>query len=94
MRAYLRAPSFGPVRTVLWSSRSHRHVKGAGWLYLVIAATGGITWAWIAAPWIGILATVAAVAIVAVTVYGLLAAHAETDRRRRARRKPAVRSGR
>jgi hypothetical protein len=90
VRAYIRGPSFGPVRTTLWSSRSHRrHVKGAGWLYLVIFAAGGITWAWIAAVWLGILVTIAAALIVALAVYGLLAAHAEMDRRRRARRKPA-----
>lgn len=83
-------PSFGPVRTTLWSSGSHRRrPAGAGWLYLLIAAAGGITWAWIAALWLGILVTVLAAVIVALAVYGLLAAHAETDRRRRARRKPA-----
>jgi fatty acid desaturase len=67
--------------------RRRRRVAGAGWLYLIIFAAGGVTWAWIAALWLGVLITVLAALIVFLAVYGLLAAHAETDRRRRARRR-------
>lgn len=86
MRSYLSGPSAGPLHTVVWSSRSRRrHVKGAGWLWLLIAAAGGLTWAWAAAPWIGILATTGAAAITALAVYGLVAARREMRRRAAAR---------
>lgn len=70
----------GPVHTVLWSS-GHRHVKGAGWLYLAILLCGGITWAYIAALWIGVLVSVLVLAAIVLALYGIVAAHRETRKR-------------
>lgn len=92
MRAYVRGPSLGPVRTTLWSSgHRRRHVKGAGWLYLAILLCGGITWAWIAAPWIGVLVSVLVLAAVVLALYGIVAARRETRERAKGRSKDAGR---
>lgn len=81
MRIYVSGPHIGPVRTVVWSSGHRRHVRGAGWLYLLIAACGGITWAYIAALWIGVLVSVILALVIALAVYGIVAARREMRQR-------------
>jgi hypothetical protein len=89
MRVFVAGPHVGPVHTVLWSSGHHRRVKGAGWLYLLIALCGGVAWAFIAAPWIGVLVSAAVLGAIVLALYGVVAAHRQTRERMKARSKGA-----
>jgi len=88
MRVILDGPRFGPLRTILWSWPPRRRARPARlprhaaprrarrrWWPQALAALlviGGISKAYDAHLWLGILVTVLAAAITALGVYGMI----------------------
>jgi hypothetical protein len=87
MRIYLSGPHFWPLHSTLWAWSSRRRVRTAprrrhravprrrAWpqALCVLLVIGGISKAYEAALWAGILVTVIVVAVAVLAAYGLIA---------------------